>query len=102
MSKANLPSDSWSLGERSLAEDPKSAVAGSDVAELQGPTDGLGYRLPEDGIYGPTTADQVRQFQKDRRLGVDAVFGPVTFAELTRVRTFAAGPAKPHYLREQS
>ena len=33
------------------AYDPESAVGG-DVAELQGLLGGLGYQLPDDGIYG--------------------------------------------------
>ncbi len=100
MSKASESSDSWSLGERSLAYDPESAVGGADVAELQGLLGGLGYQLPDDGIYGPTTADQVRQFQEHRRLGVDGVFGPVTLRELSRVRDLVTRPVKPHYLRD--
>ncbi len=99
MSRLNGSCDSWSLGERSLAYDPDSAIAGSDVAELQGLLGGLGYQLPDDGIYGPTTADQVRRFQKHRGLAVDGVFGPATLRELSRVREFLARPAEPHYLR---
>jgi peptidoglycan hydrolase-like protein with peptidoglycan-binding domain len=100
MPKASESSDSWSLGERSLAYDRESAVGGADVAELQGLLGSLGYQLPDDGIYGPTTADQVRQFQEHRRLGVDGVFGPMTFGELTHVRAVATRPVKPHYLRD--
>ncbi len=99
MSKPNGSSDSWSLGERSLAYDPDSAIAGSDVAELQGLLGGLGYQLPDDGTYGPATADQVRQFQKRRGLAVDGAFGPATLLELSRVRELLARPAKPPYLR---
>ena len=100
VSKPSEASGSWSLGERSLTYDPKSAVGGADVAELQGLLGGLGYQLPDDGLYGPTTADQVRRFQEDRKLRVDGVFGPLTFGELTRVRTLVTGPGKAHYLRE--
>jgi peptidoglycan hydrolase-like protein with peptidoglycan-binding domain len=100
MPKASESSDSWSLGERSLVYDRESAVGGADVAELQGLLGSLGYQLPDDGIYGPTTADQVRQFQEHRRLGVDGVFGPMTFGELTRVRAVATRPRKPHFLRD--
>lgn len=100
MSKAGESSNPWSLGERPLAYDPESALGGADVAELQGLLGGLGYQLPNDGSYGPTTAEQVRQFQEHRRLGVDGVFGPVTSRELTRVRTLVNRPVKPHYLRK--
>ena len=76
MPNASNSSESWALAERSLAYVPGSAVAGADVTELQGLLCGLGYQLPDDGIYGLETADQVRQFQVHRRLGVDGVFGP--------------------------
>ena len=100
VSKQSGASGSWSLGERSLAYDPESAIGGTDVAELHGSLADLGYQLPDDGLYGPTTAEQVRQFQRDRRLRSDGVFGPVTFRELTRVRTLVTEPVKAHYLRE--
>ena len=64
-------------------------MAGADVVEPQDLLGGLGYQLPDDGVYGPETGDQVRQFQEHRRLGVDGVFGPVTFRELSRVRELA-------------
>ncbi len=98
MSKPNGSSDSWSLGERSLAYDPDSAIAGSDVAQLQGLLGGLGYQLHEDGIYGPTTVDQVRQFQRHRGLAVDGAFGPATLLELSRVRNLVA-LGRPFHLR---
>ena len=75
-------------------------MAGADVVELQGLLGGLGYQLPDDGIYGLETGDQVRQFQEHRRLGVDGVFGPVTFRELSRVRDLGNRPGKPFYLRD--
>ena len=100
MSKPRDLGDSWSLGSRSLAYDPESLMAGADVVELQGLLGGLGYQLPDDGIYGLETGDQVRQFQEHRRLGVDGVFGPVTFRELSRVRDLGNRPGKPFYLRD--
>jgi peptidoglycan hydrolase-like protein with peptidoglycan-binding domain len=75
-------------------------VAGADVAELQGLLSGLGYKLPDDGVYGPTTAGQVRQFQEHRGLRVDGIFDPVTFEELSRVRDLVSRPVTPHFLRE--
>ena len=94
-----MPGDQWFLGDRSLANDPDSPLAGSDVGVLQAVLIGLGYGLIDDGVYGPETAEQVRQFQQHRRLGVDGVFGPLTFRELTRVQEVANG-ARPFYLRD--
>ena len=100
MSKARDFSNARSLGSRSLAYDPGSLVAGADVGELQDLLGGLGYQLPDDGIYGRETGDQVRQFQEHRRLGVDGVFGPVTYRELSRVRELVNRPGEPFYLRD--
>lgn len=50
---------------------------GNDVAKLQ---QALGL-LP-DGIFGPLTAEAVRDFQKSHSLNVDGIAGPKTFAAL--------------------
>lgn len=90
----------WLLGQRQLAHDAASETAGADVEELQCLLGGLGYDLPTDNIYGRTTANQVRQFQDDRGLLIDGVFGPVTCLELLRLRELVARRAKPQYRRD--
>ncbi len=93
-----MSSDSWSLGERSLAYDPSLPVAGTDVSELQLLLADLGYSLTHDGIYGPATAGQVRRFQDHRRLTTDGVFGPLTMRELSRVIDRGTRPRQQGFL----
>jgi len=38
--------------------------------------------ITADGIFGPQTAERVRQFQANHHLGVDAIVGPQTWAAL--------------------
>ncbi len=38
-----------------------------------------GWRLAADGFFGPRTRTVVREFQREKRLGVDGVIGPLTW-----------------------
>ena len=100
MSTEDRAGGSWSLGQRSLAYDAGSAITGDDVVELQVLLDRLGYGLADETIYGPATADQVRQLQMHRGLVVDGVFGPLTFGELSGVLHRLSRPPGPHHLSD--
>ena len=41
-----------------------------------------GFRTTPDGIFGPLTEQQVRNFQAARGIGVDGIAGPITFTNL--------------------
>lgn len=47
--------------------------------------------LATDGIFGARTAAAVRQFQRDKKLGADAVIGPMTWGELEKAGSASAG-----------
>lgn len=55
---------------------------GAGVKTLQARLAARGYRITVDGAYGPGTAAVVASFQRDKRLHVDGVVGPVTWRAL--------------------
>lgn len=61
-------------------------LRGDDVAELQQRLAALGFDPGRvDGIFGPTTAQAVRDFQENVGLPPDGMAGRTTLAELARV-----------------
>nr|WP_229806135.1 peptidoglycan-binding protein [Microbispora rosea] len=54
-------------------------MRGDDVRAWQARMKALGYDLAVDGAYGPESRDVCRKFQRDRRLDVDGIVGPVTW-----------------------
>jgi hypothetical protein len=52
------------------------------VRELQAKLTELGFPLNVDGIFGPETAQRVRDFQRSKGLAVDGVVGPQTWTAL--------------------
>ena len=66
------------------------AGADAEVIEAQQLLNGAGYSLEVDGIHGPGTDADVRDFQSKHGLEVDGRIGPATLAAL-----HAAQPAPP-------
>lgn len=56
---------------------------GSAVSEVQRRLVQFGYPLVADGIFGPRTAEAVRDFQGDHGLRVDGIVGRLTWRKLT-------------------
>lgn len=57
--------------------------AGESVKELQQNLNKLGYSCgTADGSYGAKTANAVRNFQRDKKLSVDGIAGPLTQAAI--------------------
>lgn len=58
---------------------------GTAVLQLQQDLNDLGFPVgPEDGVYGPQTADGVETFQRSgRRITIDGIVGPETKQKLT-------------------
>lgn len=64
---------------------PKQSVSGyyshqSDLKRWQEQMKRRGWAITPDGLYGPATERVVRAFQKEKRLGVDGLIGPATWA----------------------
>jgi len=58
-------------------------TTGEDVKELQSDLSNLGYSTYGiDGIFGTNTYNAVINFQKDQRISVDGIVGPVTSSTL--------------------
>ena len=71
---------------------------GNDVAECQTMLYKLGYNIGPSGIdgdYGKNTEAAVREFQRDHKLTVDGVCGPMTWDALET--TLASGKTKEVY-----
>ncbi|WP_329105526.1 peptidoglycan-binding protein [Micromonospora sp. NBC_01699] len=68
------------LGGRAL----KQGATGSDVRELQRLLTAQGYKLDQDGEFGPKTLAAVKAFQKNRKLAVDGQAGPKTIGALRK------------------
>lgn len=82
-----LVESSWSLGERILfVRSPN--IRGDDVAELQSTLNRLGFDCGRvDGIFGPDTADAVRQFELNTGHEPTGICSPEFVA---RLRTLAS------------
>ena len=90
----------WTLGDRTLAYTLSATMTGDDVIALQYRLAKLGYNIGRpDGIFGPLTDACVRNFQKDRDLPEDGVFGAETYRDLNRIGRMVTG-GRPLYLRE--
>jgi peptidoglycan/xylan/chitin deacetylase (PgdA/CDA1 family)/lysozyme family protein len=82
----------------SLPQQPSRPVlrrgsSGSDVVYLQQSLFSLGYNSkPIDGKFGPITETAVKAFQRDNKIAVDGVVGPITWMTLEK----KLGPSPTH------
>jgi N-acetylmuramoyl-L-alanine amidase len=97
---AALVAAAWRLGDRVLAHEPAQLLVGDDVSALQQQLLELGYNLIRaDGVFGATTADALRSFQRDYGLVPDGVCGPATLRALRQLGRRVVG-GNPQLLRE--
>lgn len=97
---AALKGAHWSLGDRLLAHEPGQLQSGDDVVALQNQLIELGFNIPRaDGVFGATTADALRSFQRDYGLVADAICGPATLRALRQLARRVVG-GRPQLLRE--
>jgi N-acetylmuramoyl-L-alanine amidase len=97
---AALQSARWRLGDRVLAHNATAPLVGDDVTALQDQLIELGYRVGRpDGVFGTTTAEALRLFQRESGLLPDAVCGPVTLRALRQLGRRVVG-GRPQLLRE--
>ena len=92
----------WKLGDRSLYLQPSPMMRGDDVATLQARLTEMGFNCGRvDGIYGPSTEEAVKEFQKSAGAKVDGRCGPATIIALLRLTKTISGGA-PIALRESA
>ena len=97
---AALTGAHWRLGDRVLAHTPGQLMTGDDVTALQGQLLELGYDLVRaDGVFGATTAEGTRAFQRDYGMVADGVCGPATVRALRQLGRRVVG-GRPQLLRE--
>ncbi|HJQ44145.1 MAG TPA: N-acetylmuramoyl-L-alanine amidase [Jatrophihabitantaceae bacterium] len=97
---AALTGAHWRLGDRVLAHEPGQRMTGDDVTALQELLLELGYDLGRaDGIFGATTAEGTRAFQRDYGLVPDGICGPATLRALRQLGRRVVG-GRPQLLRE--
>ena len=73
---------------------------GDDVAQMQKALNSLPSnqaRLATDGVYGSKTAGRVKEFQRQNRLAVDGIFGPISFETILKLlgKILGTPPGKP-------
>jgi N-acetylmuramoyl-L-alanine amidase len=97
---AALTGAHWRLGDRVLAHQSGSLLKGDDVSALQTQLIEMGYHLTRaDGIFGPSTAEALRGFQRDYGLVADGICGPGTLRALRQLSRRVVG-GRPQLLRD--
>jgi N-acetylmuramoyl-L-alanine amidase len=88
---SSLVEAGYRLGDRLLYHRTP-MLRGDDVLELQQRLNALGFDAGRgDGIFGPHTADALRDFQRNVAAVPDAICGPESVAALDRLSRFAGG-----------
>jgi N-acetylmuramoyl-L-alanine amidase len=98
---AALTGAHWRLGDRVLAHDSGQPMTGDDVHSLQAQLMELGYDVRADGVFGGSTGDATRAFQRDYGLVADGVCGPKTMRALRQLGRRVVG-GRPQMLRESA
>jgi N-acetylmuramoyl-L-alanine amidase len=81
----------YRLGDRLLYHRTP-MLRGDDVVELQEKLNALGFDAGRgDGIFGPRTAEALRDFQRNVAAVPDAICGPESISALDRLSRFAGG-----------
>lgn len=81
----------YRLGDRLLYHRTP-MLRGDDVVELQEKLNALGFDAGRgDGIFGPHTAEALRDFQRNVAAVPDAICGPESISALERLSRFASG-----------
>ncbi|SHG19759.1 N-acetylmuramoyl-L-alanine amidase [Jatrophihabitans endophyticus] len=97
---AALTGAHWKLGDRVLAHESGHLLTGDDVTELQTQLVELGFALGKaDGVFGPSTAEALRGFQRDYGLIADGICGLGTLRALRQLGRRVVG-GRPQLLRD--
>lgn len=97
---AALTGAHWKLGDRVLAHEAGQPLTGDDVSELQTQLIELGYHLVRaDGVFGLSTAQALRGFQRDSGVIADGICGPGTLRALRQLGRRVVG-GRPQLLRD--
>jgi len=97
---AALNSARWRLGDRVLAYNATTPMAGDDVTALQVQLMEIGYDLVRaDGLFSGHTQEALRAFQRDYGLVPDGVCGPDTLRALRQLSRRVVG-GRPQLLRD--
>ena len=73
----------------------KQGSRGTRVRTVQRALAAQGHRIAEDGIFGPKTAQAVRDFQRQNNLKVDGIFGPQTLGAMQGTLRQPNGGTRP-------
>jgi N-acetylmuramoyl-L-alanine amidase len=88
---SSLVEAGYRLGDRLLYHRTP-MLRGDDVLELQEKLNALGFDAGRaDGIFGPHTAEALREFQRNVAAVPDGICGPESIAALERLSRFAGG-----------
>ncbi len=88
---SSLVEAGYRLGDRLLYHRTP-MLRGDDVLDLQQRLNALGFAAGRsDGLFGPRTAEALREFQRNVGAVIDGICGPESIAALDRLSRFAGG-----------